>query len=87
MRKSRFTIANRVADHALDIMELIVSAIYSPRDICRQRLNAINRRLEALRILFRICFDRQFISAKQYTYISERIDEAGRMVEGWLKSL
>lgn len=82
-QKVRFTLANRMADLSLDILEGIVEAVYQ-----RDRgaiLRKINLNLEKLRVLFRLCFQRRYISAKQFEYISQQLNEAGKMTGGWLK--
>jgi len=82
-RKARFSLASRLADTALDTVELIVEAIYT-----RERLHIldkINLYMEKQRVLFRIAHDRRYISTRQYEHISRAIDEAGRMTGGWRK--
>lgn len=82
-KAQRFTLADRIAVHSMDIIELIAEAIYS-----RERvpiLKHVNLKLEKLRILFRICHTRRYISTQQYAYIAARIDEVGRMCGGWMK--
>ncbi len=80
----RFTFSSRVANISFDILERIVEAIYSKNktDILRR----INLYIEKLRVLFRISYDRQYISVKQYEFISAELNEFGRMIGGWLKS-
>ena len=81
----RFTISGRIANLCLDVMERIIEAIYTRNrtDI----LNRINLDLEKLRVLFRICHKRQYLSVKQYEYISEIFMETGKMIGGWEKSV
>ncbi len=82
-KNARFSLASRLANIGLDTMELTVEAIYT-----RDRLHILNRInlcLEKLRVLFRISFDRKYISPGQYEHIARAIDEAGRMVGGWRK--
>jgi hypothetical protein len=79
----RFTIATRISELSLDIIELIIEAIYQ-----KQRtgpLNAINMKLEKLRVLFRISFERHYLSIRQYEHISRALNEAGKMAGGWQK--
>lgn len=80
-RKARFSLASRLADGALDTIELIIEAIYTKER--RSILAKINLHLEKQRVLFRIAHDRRYISVRQYEYIAEAIEEAGRMVGGW----
>lgn len=79
----RFTISNRIANAALDVLELIIEAIYSKDR--KPILLKINLLLEKLRIFFRLSMDRKYISMKQYEYISLEINEGGKMVGGWIK--
>ena len=86
-RSVRPTLVKRIDDYSLDILELIQEAIFTKTKARRTKLRAINSHLDKLRILMRICYDRQYISMKQYRYAYELIDETGRMVGGWLKIL
>jgi hypothetical protein len=79
----RFSLSQRLLEHSLDVAELIVSVIYSKSR--KPLLAEINRRLELLRILLRICYRRKLISARQYEYISMEIDKAGKMCGGWAR--
>lgn len=80
-KNARFSIASRIADAGLDTMESIIEAIYTKDRI--HILDRINLHLEKQRVLFRIAFDRHFISAGQHEYIAKALDETGRMTGGW----
>ncbi len=84
-RSARFSLASRIADAALDTMERIVEAIYTKERI--HILDAINMHIEKQRILFRIAFDRRYISSRQHEHIARALDEAGRMTGGWRRKL
>ncbi len=79
----RFTLSTRIANISLDVLEKIVEAIY--RKDRNEMLRYINLQLELLRVLFRICHSRHYISGRQYAYISGAVNEAGKMCGGWLK--
>lgn len=84
-KSARFSLGSRIADGALDIVEMITEAIYT-----RKRshiLDRINLAIEKQRVLFRIAHDRRIISTRQYEYISKSLNESGRMAGGWKKSL
>lgn len=83
-KQTRFTIAGRLANLALDTLEQIIEAVYSKEK--RALLVQVNLRLEKLRFLFRLCHDRRYISLAQYEFIQSEINTAGRMCGGWLKS-
>ena len=80
----RFNLANRITNISLDILEGVVSAIYDKTK--REILIQLNLKLEILRALLHISVDRHYISVNQYAHISEEVDQAGKMVGGWLKS-
>lgn len=82
-KKARFSLASRIADIALDTIELIVEAIYAKDRV--HILDKINLYMEKQRILFRIAYDRRYISLRQHEFISTSVDEAGKMVGGWRK--
>ena len=68
-------------------LSLTVRAIFSPPTRKRALLEAFNRLLEQLRVLWRFCNDRGWISRQQLVFIVGKIDEAGRMTGGWRRSL
>ncbi|MFH1135464.1 MAG: diversity-generating retroelement protein Avd [Pseudomonadota bacterium] len=80
----RFSLSGRIANLALDIVEGIVEAIYTKERL--DILDKLNIYIEKLRVLFRICFDRRYLSAGQYEHISGLLDESGRMIGGWRKT-
>lgn len=82
-KKVRFSLATRITDLSLEILERIVEAIYQKDRIAA--LKQINLNLEKLRVLFRLCFERKYLSVKQYETISRAINEAGKMTGGWMK--
>jgi len=83
-KNARFSLASRIADAALDRLELIIEAIYTKNR--GHILNRINLYMEKQRVLFRIARDRKYISNRQYEHVITAIDEAGRMVGGWRKA-
>jgi hypothetical protein len=83
-KHTRFTLAGRIANLSLDIVELITEAIYSKQKTAL--LTRINMNLEKLRLLFRLCYQRRYINQAQFEFVQTEINLTGRMVGGWLKS-
>lgn len=83
-KNARFSIASKIADLSLDVLEKIIEAVYSKQKT--EILNELNLILEKLRVLFRLSHDRRYISGSQYEYISRAVNSAGKMVGGWRKS-
>ena len=82
-KKARFTFADRLISIALQNVEDLVDARYSSNKT--QTLRRVNRNLEKMRVLIRICFEMKFIPKKTYEHASFRINEVGKMLGGWLK--
>lgn len=81
----RFSVNNRILNLNADILELIIELLYSKEKI--SFIDKINLNLEKLRIYFRICEERKFLSKKQAYRIQREFDEFGKMIGGWKRSL
>lgn len=84
-KSQRFSFGQRLDGGILDALMLSVRARYAPADRKRGQLEALNLKLEELRVLWRLVHGREWISRQQLFFIQEKLDEAGRMVGGWLK--
>ncbi len=82
-KDQRFLLADRIEVILLDILELLIEAVYSKdkKDI----LKKANLRLEQLRFMVRIAKDMKYINVKAYDYFAQSVLEIGRMVGGWMK--
>ena len=52
-----------------------------------QALYVISDKLDVLKVLFRLAKDTRTIDSKQYLAIQTPIQEIGKMVGGWIKSV
>ena len=70
----------------LDALQHAMRALRSPagklREVALQRLDLC---LEQLRVLWRLVHQRTWISQQQLLHVQSRLEEAGRMVGGWMK--
>ena len=67
-KNQRFVFGTRLADHALDVLETLVEASYSPRK--GDLLARANRRIEMLRWLVRLAKDRSVLTRLSYASVS-----------------
>jgi hypothetical protein len=84
-RSHRFTFGERVDRLTLDCLELVIEAIYSPPAKKAPLLRRVNLNLEKSRVLWRLICERRWISQQQLLFVSQSLDEIGRMVGGWIK--
>ena len=82
-KNQRFVFGHRLADRAIDVLELLVESAYSPRKA--DLLSRANRDIEVLRWLVRLAKDRDLFTMRQYGFACKGLTECGRMVGGWLK--
>jgi hypothetical protein len=79
----RFSFAQRLEGLALDVVEDLVEARYShPK---RAILKRANLRLEKMRVLLRLSHKLRYLSHEGYEHSARQINEAGRMLGGWIK--
>jgi hypothetical protein len=82
-KNHRFIFGQRLADRAMNILEVLVEAAYSHRKA--DLLARANRDIEVLRWLVRMATDRKVLTPRQYEYCCLALNECGRMVGGWRK--
>jgi hypothetical protein len=83
-KHTRFTVNGRIVNLTIETIELLTEAVYSKEKI--PLLKRVNMNLEKLRLFFRLCHDRHYLSTNQYEFIQTEINAAGKMCGGWIKS-
>ena len=86
-KNQRFVLGTRLADAVVKVLELLGEAAYSERIKKRELLDEANRKIEVVRWLVRLCMDRNLISNRQFLFSATALEECGRMVGGWAKSI
>ena len=83
-RSQKFTLGDRIVNLSLDTLDVLIEATYTRKRL--PLLQKANVQLEKLRYLIRLCHDFKLLSSKQYAYISNEINEVGKLVGGWIRS-
>ena len=81
-KRLRFVLTQRIENHALDLVEMLVQARYEPRRR-RATLTEANLRLERVRFLLRIARAGGTSTPRVHEGLVRRVDEIGRMLHGW----
>jgi len=84
-RDQKFQLADRIEVKLLDVQECCLRAYYSKEKV--GHLREANMGVELARHLVRLSFDLKLINTHRYGVISEKLDEVGRMIGGWLRSV
>lgn len=82
-KSQKYLLGDRVETNLLDVMELIIQAIYTKDKV--PSLNEANLKIEKLRYLIRLTIDLRYLSIKKYEYASKCLNEIGSEIGGWLK--
>ena len=80
---SRFTLALRIENYALNIIEDLVEARYSKNKI--EILRKINLSLEKIRIMLRLSHKFRHLSTQSYEFACRSLNEVGSMIGGWIR--
>lgn len=83
-KRIRFTLTSRIDLLAIDILEKIVEARYAKDKTAA--LSQASLALEKLRVLVRITHEDKHLDYKGFEHVSRNINEAGRMLGGWIRS-
>jgi hypothetical protein len=84
-RSYRFSVGERVVAHGLDLLLALVEAAYTANKA--SLLQQANTRVNGLRYLLRLAKDLRLLTVDSYAFAAERLEEIGRMVGGWQKSV
>lgn len=83
-RSFRFSVGDRIVARALDLMEALVEAAYAADKL--PSLDRATRCVNSLRFLLRIAADLKLLSTDSHGFVSEKLEEVGRMAGGWKKA-
>lgn len=84
-KNQRYVLGQQIENSMLEIGKMIVHA--NKLKSKRAKLFDIDMELEKLRFLMRLTKDLNMMSIKKYGNHCERMDEIGRLLGGWIKSL
>ncbi len=83
----RYTIGQKVFELLLEIIANIMAAQYQHGARKKQTLVEISPKLNTIKILVRLTHSLDIIPQKQYISLEQELNEIGKMLGGWIKSL
>ncbi len=84
---SRYTIGARIENHFLDLLEFAYTAYFTEKGKKVEKISDCILCLDVLKFLISVAWEGKLVSNKQYEEISLKLDEIGKMLGGWRKSL
>ena len=83
----KHTLGQTLQAKSLQLMETILLASRMSGGTKKDMLLRANSQLDLLKLLIRLGNDIKAIKQKQYLVLEERLQEIGKMLGGWLRSL
>ncbi|MEK7465190.1 MAG: four helix bundle protein [Patescibacteria group bacterium] len=86
-KSARYTLGEKIDVYLLDTTELLFSASYAIPENRISFVRAAGAKLDLAKFFLQIAWETKSFDSKKYIAISERLDEIGRMLGGWIKQL
>lgn len=86
-KDSRYTIGSKIDTLFLETTELVFIAGYMGRDEKAPYIQKAAARFDLLKFFLQILWEIRSIDNRKYVMLSEKLDEIGRMLGGWLRQV
>jgi hypothetical protein len=86
-KTARYTIGVRIENKFLNLLELAYAAYFIEKEKKEEKISMCIFELDILKFLISTSWEAKCISHKQYEDIAANLDEVGKMLWGWKKSL
>ena len=84
---ARYTVGERIENKLLDLLELSYTAYFTPKDKKMEKITECILVLDTLKFLISVTWEAKLISHNQFGETALKLDEIGKMLGGWKKSL
>jgi len=84
-KHERYSLGEKLENTTLDSIDLLTTANQVSKYNKERLLIMANSKNEVLKTLFRVSLNCGLIEARQYLEIEARLQEIGRMTQGWIK--
>ncbi len=86
-KKDKYTLGEKTQRATLDLIELLIEAGYQEKFKKRAILDRAAVKLDLIKLIVRLGQDLKAIPTNKYLSLEEKLQEIGRMLGGWIKSL
>lgn len=86
-KQDRYTVWHKSEENILEILENILSASQAAKADKFLLLQKASIKLNLLRVFIRLMKDTKTLDGKKYLMLESLIDEIGRMLGGWIRSV
>ena len=86
-KDARYTLGVKIDGLLVETIDLILTAAYLGPNQKLQHLPRAAAKLDLAKFFLQIAWEIKAINNKQYALLSERLDEIGRMLGGWIRQI
>ena len=86
-KKDKYSLGLKIDKTTLDLFELVIEAGNTQIASKANLLNQASVKIDLLKLLIRLSYEIRAIDKKKYLKLEEQLQEIGRMIGGWLRSL
>ncbi len=86
-KDSKYTLGSKIDSLFLEVVEEIISAGNSDKTEKQIFLRIASTKLDLVKFFLQISWEIKCLENKKYILLSEKLNEIGRMLGGWIKSL
>jgi len=86
-KNKRYTLGQKIDNLTLEIFEYVIKAGYSAKELKLPLITKAVTLVDLLKILIRLSYDIKALDNKKYLFLQQALQEIGRMLGGWKKSI
>lgn len=86
-KKDKYTLGEKTQRSTLDLIELLIEAGYQEKFKKGTILDRAAVKLDLIKLIVRLGQDLKAIPINKYLSLEEKLQEIGRMLGGWIKSV
>ncbi len=83
----RYSLGARIDGLFIDVMEAVSAAAFLSREEKLPYVRLAARKIDTLKLLLMILWETKSLETKKYAALSEKMDEIGKMLGGWVGQL
>ncbi|MFA5358810.1 MAG: diversity-generating retroelement protein Avd [Patescibacteria group bacterium] len=86
-KKDKYALGGKCEEYILEIMELLIATSVGVRTDKSRLIQQASLKLDILKVFIRLVKDLNLLEDKKYIILQQQIQEIGRMIGGWQKSV
>lgn len=86
-KQDQYSLGGKIQSICLELLENLISASHTDKKSKLEYLAKASTKLDLLKTLVRLAEDIKAIPTKKYLSLSEKLQEIGKMLGGWMRSL